>query len=242
MPAANLYESIKMRSVTGRTIRPGGFELTERAVSLSRLPAGAKILDLGCGVGATVEYLQTEHRFDAVGLDLSDLLLKEGKKDVPGSKLVRGDIGRLPFPDGRFDGVWSECVFSLLDDPARALDECKRVLKRGGALILTDVYARNPSDEMRRPETNVRCCVTGAMGRTDMEVLVRKAGFDVLAWEDHSRALKLLAAKLVFKYGSMAAFWTSAYCRSDIRTTGDIVDETRPGYYLMVLKATGGNR
>ena len=144
MPAANLYESANMRSVTGRTIRPGGFELTERAASLSRLPPGARVLDLGCGVGATVEYLQTEHRFDAVGLDLSALLLKEGKRDVPGSNLVRGNICRLPFSDGRFDGVWSECVFSLLDDPVRALEECKRVLKKGGTLILTGRVREKP--------------------------------------------------------------------------------------------------
>ena len=50
--------------------RPGGIRLTERAASLARFPHGAKLLDVCCGTGATVRYLEREG-YDAWGIDLN---------------------------------------------------------------------------------------------------------------------------------------------------------------------------
>jgi arsenite methyltransferase len=52
-----VYELPGVQRVTGATIRPGGLALTRRAVALADLPAGAWALDVGCGAGATVDYL-----------------------------------------------------------------------------------------------------------------------------------------------------------------------------------------
>ena len=38
-------------------MRPGGLELTGRAVTLCDFPSDARLLDVGCGMGSTVEYL-----------------------------------------------------------------------------------------------------------------------------------------------------------------------------------------
>ncbi len=70
MQPLNLHESREMRSVTGPTIRPGGLTLTERAFAFCSLPERARVLDVGCGVGATVEFLCREH-LGAFGVDTS---------------------------------------------------------------------------------------------------------------------------------------------------------------------------
>jgi len=49
--------------------RPGGFEITEKAINFCKFPNNAKILDIGCGLGTTVDYLVQNHLFDAYGID-----------------------------------------------------------------------------------------------------------------------------------------------------------------------------
>jgi arsenite methyltransferase len=61
------YENPKIHEVTGETIRPGGFALTKRAIEYCGFGKGARLLDVGCGLGATVEYLVDQHDFDVNG-------------------------------------------------------------------------------------------------------------------------------------------------------------------------------
>lgn len=58
MSSCTVYENKDMRGVTGDTLRPGGMFLTDRAVKICDFKNGDKILDVGCGMGATVEKLK----------------------------------------------------------------------------------------------------------------------------------------------------------------------------------------
>ena len=71
METLHPYESAGLREVTGPTLRPGGFSLTRRAVELCNLPAGALVLDIGCGLGATVHWLEANFGLKTLGLDAS---------------------------------------------------------------------------------------------------------------------------------------------------------------------------
>jgi ubiquinone/menaquinone biosynthesis C-methylase UbiE len=60
---------------------------------------------------------------------------------------IRGVAGRgesLPYLDSCFDGVLLIATICFLDDPARALSECARVLRKDGALIVGMVPADSP--------------------------------------------------------------------------------------------------
>ena len=199
MEASAPYESNELREVTGPTLRPGGFDLTKRAVALCDLPAGAAVLDIGCGLGATVHWLQTNHALKTVGLDASRLLLSQGRLAHSRNPVLAGLAEHLPLREESFDGVFCECVLSLLDHPEQVLAEFSRVLKPGGWLVLTDIYARRPEGVSAMEQLPLHSCLKGARAREEIVDLVEKADFNPVLWEDHSRLLKELAARIVFE-------------------------------------------
>ncbi|MFH1137342.1 MAG: methyltransferase domain-containing protein [Pseudomonadota bacterium] len=231
-----LYESEAVRAVTGPALRPGGLELTREALSLSPLPPGAAVLDVGCGLGATVEFLRQEHGLRAVGLDPSAPLLRQARECHPQAVLLRGRAERLPFPDQGLAGLFCECVLSLTRDQGQVLREFHRVLGRGGKLFLTDLYLRRPEAAGPGLDLPAACCLQGARSRESVEGCVRQAGFEVLLFEDHSRLLKQLAARLVFAHGSLKNFWsffTPAACGQDFTRDAALA---RPGYFLLLAE------
>lgn len=94
-----------------------------------------RILDAGCGTGAAMHYLSP---FGSVtGCDLSALALHLCQQRGL-SCLSQSSVIRLPFDDGRFDLVTSFDVLyhRAVSDYGHALDECWRVLKVGGRVLL----------------------------------------------------------------------------------------------------------
>ena len=59
---------------------------------------------------------------------------------ISGENIAQGDMTELPFADGSFDAVISECAFSVCGDTEKAFSEAHRVLKSGGFLLISDVY------------------------------------------------------------------------------------------------------
>jgi ubiquinone/menaquinone biosynthesis C-methylase UbiE len=205
-------------------------------LALCGLPQGAKVLDVGCGVGATVEFLCRERHQAAVGVDTSFLLLREAIERTPKLGLLQGTADNLPFRDGFFSALFSECILSLLPDPASALKEFARVLSREGFLILSDVYARVPEGATLLPDLPVQCCIKGAVGMRQIMAWVEESGLTVVTWEEHSDLLKQLAAQIIFRFGSLSAFWTITCSDGRPDRIQETVKRARPGYYLLIAR------
>ncbi len=95
------------------------------------IPAGAVVLDAGCGSGRVFRY-QLASGCRVVGVDIGDEL-----RDNPNvGDRVRGDLERLPFAAASFDAVLASHVMEHLARPERALAEVARVLKPGGRFLL----------------------------------------------------------------------------------------------------------
>ena len=90
------------------------------------------ILEIACGTGRFTVML-AEQGADVVGLDISAAMLQQGREkahdtDLEGTlEFLRGDAGRLPFPDDHFDTVIAMRFFHLADDPEGFLEEMRRV-------------------------------------------------------------------------------------------------------------------
>lgn len=106
---------------------------------LEAVPPDAPVLDLACGGGRHLREL-AEAGVEAIGLDLSLVLLAEARRAVPGVPLVRADMRRLPFRDEAFGGLTSFFTsfgyFPSVAEDRRVIRGIRRVLRRGGTFML----------------------------------------------------------------------------------------------------------
>jgi len=200
-----LWEREEMRAAAGQTLRPGGFELTDRAAERVGLVPGMRVLDIGAGLGATVSRLRSRYGVRAWGVEPSAAQLGRASGS-PGLIRARGD--RLPFKDGVFDALFCECVLSLFDDRPAGLDEFHRVLRPGGFLVLSDLCASGPYTSgpyaSGASGSGGASCADRAGSLDETARLVRAGGFAVTLLEDHSAHLRDLAARLVWTAGEGA--------------------------------------
>lgn len=97
-------------------------------------------LDVGCGSGAmTVQLAERLPMADIDAIDLSSGMLEFAVEahDHPRVSYYEGDAEAIPFEDKSFDVVYSNFVLQWCPEPVRALTEMRRVLHRGGQLVLS---------------------------------------------------------------------------------------------------------
>ncbi|MCE5334401.1 MAG: methyltransferase domain-containing protein, partial [Desulfobacteraceae bacterium] len=203
----------------------------------------SRLLDVGCGTGATVEHLLRRFGFRAAGVDPSPSMLAMARAGHRSLCLIGARGESLPFSDCFWDGILAECSLSLARDPDGFVRECFRVLKSGGRLILSDIYLRNTETDQPLRALSADCCLGGALPRESLGSILVAAGFVVLAWEDHSPALKHFVGQLILSGVFPPQFpgrFTGSGCRVISPLEGAIA-EARPGYFLAIAEkpATG---
>lgn len=101
---------------------------------------GSRILEAGCGLGNWV-FIFSKMGLDAYGIDISKASLDVAYADLDEKgikpKLLLSDIRTIPIKDGFFDLVVSYGAVEHFSDTSRALQEFFRVLKPGGACLIT---------------------------------------------------------------------------------------------------------
>ncbi|MBP7687599.1 MAG: methyltransferase domain-containing protein [Thermoflexales bacterium] len=230
-----LYEQSPILEIAGETIRPGGLDLTNRALTFCALPIGARVLDVGCGPAASVEYLVNQFGLNAIGLDPSEKLLHSGRRSAH-LPLVQSFGESLPLADDQFEVVLTECSLSVMRNTERALREFRRVLRPGGYLILSDIYARNADGIGSLQSLPIDSCLCGAVSQAQIIDRVEAAGFRVLRWEDHTYALNVFAARLIWSSGSLQQFWCRATSSASAVDIQSAIAHSRPGYYLLIAQ------
>ena len=112
---------------------------------IAKLPAGARILDGGCGLGEWTMYFARQG-FSVAGLDLSRQTVKQLQERFPEAEFVDGDIRHMTFPDASFDAYFSWGVFEHFEAGLQdCIVEAFRVLKPGGYLFIS-----TPRDNLRQ--------------------------------------------------------------------------------------------
>ncbi len=111
-------------------------------------PLTGKILDVGVGTGANIDYYN--EKTDVIGIDFSENMLTIARKKLAlsGRKnitLRQMNVENLQFKDYSFDYVVTSCVFCSVPDPVKGLQEIRRVLKPTGKLVMIEhVLSKNP--------------------------------------------------------------------------------------------------
>lgn len=159
-----------------------------------QLLAGKTILDLGCGAGRdcyALAQLVGESGF-VLGVDMTEEQLAVARSHIDyhrdrfgyqeaNTEFRKGYIEKLDeldLPDNSFDIIVSNCVINLSPDKDAVLREAFRLLKPGGELYFSDVYAdrRIPADLVADPVLYGEC-LSGALYWNDFIRKAKDAGF-----------------------------------------------------------------
>ncbi|WP_433824906.1 class I SAM-dependent methyltransferase [Actinoplanes sp. CA-015351] len=154
--------------------------LTERLSGL--LPAGASVLDLGCGTGVPTAKTLTESDHRVVGVDISETMLRYAREQVPAAEFVHANFAELPADFGTFDAVTA--FFSLLmlskAQIESTLEKVPGWLTPGGYLGIGMVNF--DADSIPTEFLGVPVTVSGYL-QADLAALLERKGFTVVSIE-----------------------------------------------------------
>jgi SAM-dependent methyltransferase len=159
-------------------------------------------------------------RFGRVaGIDVSPVIVDAARARYPRLDAEAADVRALPFPEEAFDAVVSNSTldhFPSRDDIATALGELHRVLRPGGALLVTLDNPVNPvvairnalPERIREASRLVPFPVGATCGPRRLRALLCETGFEVAALTSvlHCpRVLVVLGGQLIDRYGGETA-------------------------------------
>jgi trans-aconitate methyltransferase len=107
-------------------------------------PAGSRVLEAGCGVGAqTVTLARQSPEAVFTSVDISEDSLATARRTVEATGITnvefrQGDISHLPFEPKSFDHIFVCFVLEHLPRPVEALNTLKRYLKSGGTITVIE--------------------------------------------------------------------------------------------------------
>lgn len=110
---------------------PRFFEMTKRF-------KGGRLLDVGCYHSPVA--MEIRRRFpkaEVYALDIADEMIRVLAERYPHIYYTVGNAYELPFYDDYFDYITAGELIEHLEEPQRFVDECNRVLKKGGVVAVS---------------------------------------------------------------------------------------------------------
>jgi SAM-dependent methyltransferase len=164
----------------------------------TRFPAGSRVLEAGCGVGAQTVILAAQSpdalvtSIDISANSLNAAIARTHAAGLSNVTFLQADVCSLPFENEEFDHAFVCFVLEHLTEPVRALTEVARVLKTGGTLTAVEgdhgsAYYHPRSREAQRTieclvELQSRLGGNALIGR-ELYPLLRRAGFEKVRTE-----------------------------------------------------------
>jgi ubiquinone/menaquinone biosynthesis C-methylase UbiE len=146
----------------------------QRVKEAHPLPAGSRVLDIGCGQGVALKHF-AEDNLDAIGIAIGeDVEICRGK----GYNAVEMDLSFLEFADETFDLVWCRHVLEHSVFPLFSLAETYRVLKPGGVLYMEVPAPDTACSHQNNPNHY------SVLGKSMWLQLIRRAGYSKLTMSD----------------------------------------------------------
>ena len=122
-------------------IHPGGQDATQVLLEMCRLDSANRVLDVGCGSGATACFIAENYGAQVYGIDISEVMIAKAKERAEQQGLTErielrvADVFDLPFEDEWFDVVIVESVLTPLPgDKKQAMRQIVRVMRPGGRI------------------------------------------------------------------------------------------------------------
>ena len=167
----------------------GGLPFTRQLAALAAFDGGARVLDVGGGLGGGARTLAAEFGCLVTVLELAPGYVEAGRMLTSLLRLEHrvafetGDALALPHRDGEFDGVWTQNSGMNIEDKAQLYAGFRRVLREGGRLAIQEPMAGlNPP--LAFPMMWAADATTSHLRTPEaMRAVIEAAGFRTRAWE-----------------------------------------------------------
>ena len=189
----------------GTTTREQAFHFVEdRIADVVRRLGSTHVVDLGCGVGASLCYLARLLPISGMGVTLSPIQVRAARERIEAEGLsdrlacIEGDFGNLPAGMQAADVAYAIESFVHAPDPARFFAEAGRLVRPGGALVICDdVRRRGNSREAERSIHRFKrgWHVNSLLEVDELRSLASEGGFEHESTEDLSSYLELRRAR-----------------------------------------------
>lgn len=241
-PADEIYRTLWQDNVHLGTWEPGDSlqqamaRTNEIMASRAGLARGASVLDVGCGYGATARFLAAAHGCGVVGINISEKELDLARRRADEEGLADqvtfryGDFHSVPFPDASFDVVWSQEAFLHGVAKQTILEECHRVLRPSGRLVISDLVTRPHMREEDRERVYARLRLREMWSSDQYLAGLDAAGFTVIECDDWAR-------NVAPTYGAVVAALREQYDALSDRVPGEQLDATIAALDLWVESA-----
>jgi len=175
----------------------------ERMAGRLNIEPGSVLLDVGTGTGVFLPHLLDRIGKDGriVALDIAEeMLLKSLAKGYNGKiDYLCADITNIPLDGGIFDAVVCYSSFPHFHDKPRALAEVKRVLKRGGRVLICHTSSRTHINEIHRQVPVVQNDIIP--DEIEMQKILSMAGLVDIIIEDGTDSYLVTAMRSVVQPG-----------------------------------------
>ena len=133
---ADGYDRMAERYLAWSGARPSGPRRQALDLALASIPAGADVLDLGCGSGLPMTAALADGR-SVTGIDISATQIGLARRNVPGARFHRADLTTWDQPPASVDAVVAFYVLTHVprDEHAAVLGRIVRWLRPGGVLL-----------------------------------------------------------------------------------------------------------
>jgi ubiquinone/menaquinone biosynthesis C-methylase UbiE len=138
----------------GEQIHVGGAEETDILARKAGIRDESRVLDVCSALGGPARHLARAYGCRVTGLDATTRMVEEAIRRTKVAGLAdrvgfrQGNALDMPFRRESFDVVWGQDAWCYITDKARLIEECARVVKRGGTVAFTDWLETGPmSDE-----------------------------------------------------------------------------------------------
>src|SRR4051812_13632004 len=155
----------------------------EEAIRHMNIADTDKVLDLGIGTGASLNFYPNRGRI--IGVDLSAGMLREAQKKIDARGLdhatvFQADAMRLPFADDTFDHVFISHVISVVSDPFKLVQEAQRVAKQGARIVIVNHFqSTNRFIALLEKWACPLCTKLGWRSDLALQDLIRRTGVEI---------------------------------------------------------------
>ncbi len=128
-----------------------GFAGVSNVAAFAEIPAGSRVLDLGCGAGLDSLIAAEKAGPDGrvIGIDFSSAMLKRARRaaeeaGIMNAAFLQAEGGSLPIEDGSIDVALVNGLFNLNPKRAVIFSELARVVRQGGAVYAAELILKGP--------------------------------------------------------------------------------------------------